>query len=818
MRFGQRLIKIFVGWTCVLGAAWSSNLPVDYLCESSASAPLPLEQVQRVPSTDWRAAADGLVPVPAHGEACWIRVNALPNGAALETAGWLSFADLNVQRVNIDLWDANGKSLGQARRLGPSQGALVTGLRAIFTPAPDAALPLYARFSAPPGVLPFPGLAHQLVVEAVHAETSLRGEQGVDLLNHSGAIFLFTTALVALFFGVALREWNYGIYAIYASLQSITIFTKSGLPFVLDATSSIWLNAWIFNYLVGVLSALLSVRFGRFRQHSPLAAKLAYLVAVLFVALIPMHFLLPAVAGVLIYVVVPLHFLVLLGGNWRGWRSGERGCGILLLGLTPIAVYWLSFLLYSVVLRQPMPSEIALGSGFDFVRTLLLPIAFCYGIADRTLRLQRETARMARFDALTGLFNREGARQYGQQRIDEGSVPAALMLNVERFHAINETLGPLLGDQILKETGQRLRMASQDVTQARVGRMHADQFCMLVPANVNLAALRDTLERLFTQPAEVDGQAVDIALSVGVAVSQEQRPSMAQLLRNAEIALDVGRTQRRNWLHYQSEMESSQRADLDLLSELKRAVEQGQLRMYLQPKVRLSDGSVSSAEALVRWEHPERGMIAPGDFVPFAEKTGRITLITRWMLRQAMELVARYRNEGRPLQISVNLSIFDLGEAGFAARTAALAVEVGAQPGDIRLEITESSAMQDADAALAVMNALRNAGFTLSIDDFGTGYSSLAYLQKMPVAELKIDRAFVRHVRAHTDEAALLESAIGIGHRLGLSVVAEGPEDAQEWALLQSMGCDYAQGWYAAAPMPVAKFDDWCAQNLPFKS
>ncbi|MDZ7938654.1 MAG: EAL domain-containing protein [Rhodoferax sp.] len=817
MRFGQLLLKIFVGWTCVLGMAYAGTLPVDYLCEPAASAPVPLEKIRQLPSTDWHPATDGLVPVPGGGEACWVRIASLPGGAAMEAAPWLSFADLNVQRVNIALWDADGKSLGQAQRLGPSQGAFVTGLRAVFTPSPDAAFPLYARFAVPQGVLPFPGLAHQLVVEAVQAESSLRDEQGVDLLNHSGAVFLFTTALVALFFGVALREWNYGIYAIYALLQSVTIFTKSGLPFVLDASSSIWLNAWIFNYLVGVLSVLLNVRFGRFRKHSPLAAKAAYFVAVLFVVLIPLHFLLPAVANVLIYAVVPLHFLVLLGGNWRGWRSGERGCGILLLGLIPIAVYWLSFLLYSVVLRQPMPSEMALGSGFDFVRTLLLPIAFCYGIADRTLRLQRETARLARFDALTGLLNREGARQYGQQCIDDGAVPTALMLNVERFHAINETLGPVLGDQILKETGQRLRAASQDLAKARVGRMHADQFCMVVPAHANMAALRETLERLFNHPAEVDGQAVDIALSVGVAVSLEKQPSMAQLLRNAEIALDVGRTQHRNWLHYQAEMESSQRADLDLLSELKRAVEQGQLRMYLQPKVRLSDGSVSSAEALVRWEHPERGMIPPGDFVPFAEKTGRITLITRWMLRQAMELAARYRAEGRPLQISVNLSTFDLGEAGFAARTAALAAEVGVDPGDIRLEITESGAMQDANAALVVMNGLRNAGFSLSIDDFGTGYSSLAYLQKMPVAELKIDRAFVRHVRAHTDEAALLESAIDIGHRLGLSVVAEGPEDAQEWALLQSMGCDYAQGWYAAAPMPVAKFEAWCAQNLPFK-
>jgi diguanylate cyclase (GGDEF)-like protein len=425
-----------------------------------------------------------------------------------------------------------------------------------------------------------------------------------------------------------------------------------------------------------------------------MAARLAYGVAVMFVLLIPLHYFLPAVANVLIYGVVPLHFLALLTGNWRGWRAGERGCGILLLGMTPIAAYWLSFLLYSVVLREPMPSELALGSPFDFVRTLLLPVAFCYGIADRTLRLQRETARMARFDALTGLLNREGARQYGQQRIDDGSVPVALMLNVERFHAINETLGPSLGDQILVETGRRLQAVCRPMATAHVGRMHADQFCLVFPSDYQLAFVRESLERAFSIPAEVEGQAVDIALSVGVALPPEQKTTMEQLLRNAEIALDAGRSQHRNWLQYQPEMETSQRADLDLLSELKRAVEHGELRLYLQPKVRLSDGTVASAEALVRWEHPRRGMIPPGDFVPFAEKTGRITLITRWVLEQSMRLAASYRAQGQPLQISVNLSTFDLGETGFATRTAKLAHEVGVDPADIRLEITESGAMR----------------------------------------------------------------------------------------------------------------------------
>lgn len=812
MKFGHIGLRVFLLVALSLWgiATHAAPLAVDYRCD-----PVSLHQAMES-SAGWTHAPDGKVPVSPDGSPCWIRVESLPEGKSMGAANWLSFADLNVQRVDISLFDSKGDLLGQALRLGESRGALVTGLRAIFTPNAQAVFPIYAQFALPRYVLPFPGLAQELVVESVIAETSLRDEQGVDLLNHSGAVFLLTTALVALFFGVALREWNYAIYAVYAGLQSVTIFTKSGLPFVLDVHSPLWLNAWIFNYLVGVLSVLLSVRFGRFRKHSPKAAWLAYGVGVAFVLLIPLHYWLPEVANMLIYVVVPLHFLALLVGNWRGWRAGERGCGILLFGLAPISVYWASFLLYSVVLHEPMPSELALGSLFDFARTLLLPVAFCYGIADRSLGLQRETAKMARFDALTGLLNREGARQYGQLRINKNDVPAVLMLNVERFHAINETLGPVLGDQILIETGRRLQVLCDAYSYACVGRMHADQFCLVFPGDVSLPSMRERVELAFSHPAEVEGQAVDIALAVGAALAPANHTTMDQLLRNAEIALDWGRSHHRNWLHYQQEMETSQRADLDLLSELKRAVEQNELRMYLQPKVRLADGSVSSAEALVRWEHPLRGMIPPVNFVPFAEKTGGITLITRWMLEQAMRLAVRRRAEGQPLQISVNLSAFDLGEAGFAARLARLAQEVGVDPEDIRLEITESGAMQDPVAALEVMNELRSSGFSLSIDDFGTGYSSLAYLQKMPVVELKIDRSFVRNVRPGTDGAALLESTVAMGHRLGLIVVAEGAEDADEWALLRAMGCDYVQGWFAARPMPVAEFEQWCSTKLPF--
>jgi diguanylate cyclase (GGDEF)-like protein len=789
---------------CPLGA-FAGGLKLDYRCDGTEAF-----NATYLKSGGWIAASNGKIPIEAAGVFCWLRID--------EHVGAIGFSDLNVQRVDIALFDASGNSLGHAKRLGPSDNAIVSGTQAVFPLQTNVQYPLYGVFAPIAGTIAIPGLERNLVVESLDAPKFMREGQAEDLLNVSGAVFLFTTAIISLFFGIALREVDFGIYALYATLQAITIFTKSGLAFVFDAQSPLWLNALVFNYLVGVLSVLLSVRFGRFALHSPRTVWVAYGVAITFLLVIPLTYLSPKFGSAIVFALVPLHFLTLLSGNWRGWRFGERGCGILLLGLTPIAAYWTFFVLYNVVLQRALPSAIALGSNFDFFRTLFLPAAFCYGLADRTFRLQRESIRLARFDALTDLRNREGIRKVGQELIDAGKHPCTLMLNIERFHAINETLGPALGDSILRETGRRLSEICKVHPDAVVGRMHADQFCILFPTGELLPMLRAAVEQEFSHPAEVDSQAVDIALAVGVAIPGAQEIIMSQLLRNAEIALDAGRSLRKHWLEYRVDLESSHRADLDLLSELKRAVEQGELRVFLQPKVRLADGVVASAEALVRWMHPRRGLVPPGEFVPFAEKTGRITLLTRWILEEVMRYVTNRRAEGRPIQISVNLSTFDLAEAGFAQRVDELAKLTGVDPSDIRLEITESGAMDDPAAALEVMNDLRNAGFSLSIDDFGTGYSSLAYLQKMPVAELKIDRAFVKDVHAGSDGASLLDSTIALGHRLGLSVVAEGAENAQEWALLKSLGCDYAQGWHAAKPMPIPDFEIWCDTKSPFIS
>ena len=320
---------------------------------------------------------------------------------------------------------------------------------------------------------------------------------------------------------------------------------------------------------------------------------------------------------------------------------------------------------------------------------------------------------------------------------------------------------------------------------------------------------------MFSYPAQVNGQIVDLALAIGAARERElsdtssENLSVTNLLRNAEIALDVARTYRLDWVEYDKVLEVGRQGDLGLMSGISQAISNNEFRLYLQPKIRMADGGMVSAEALIRWEHPTRGLIAPEHFIPFAEKTGCIRMITKWVLSEAMDIVAMLRANGTPIQLGVNLSAFDLDDTALLKLLEQLLIEHRANPADIRFEITEHSAMNNPIAALEVMHGLCNLGFSISIDDFGTGYSSLAYLQKMPVSELKIDRSFVKKFSSEDTGFVLLKSIISLGHQLGLSIVAEGVENADEWDMLVDLDCDYVQGFYISEAMELDQFEAW---------
>ena len=409
------------------------------------------------------------------------------------------------------------------------------------------------------------------------------------------------------------------------------------------------------------------------------------------------------------------------------------------------------------------------------------------------------------FDHLTGLASRENIRRTGDLWLANGIEPLVLVINIDRFKAINDILGYSNGDEVLIVTGRRL----SSIPDVVVSRLHANQFCLISKQAATFDDLQRRLDTMFKQPLLIGGHSVDISLSVGVMAHGPQDMDMIRRIRNAELALLEGRRTYTDWLNYDIAMETSHQDDLAFLSALRNAVDEDELRLYLQPKVRLSDESSNSAEALVRWQHPERGLLFPSDFISFAEKTGCIGLITRWMLREAMRFAQACRSSGQSLQISVNLSMHDLRDKHLVDGIVGLLAETGANPADIRLEMTETLIMDDPVEMLAVMRDLKEHGFEMSVDDFGTGYSSLAYLQKMPVTELKIDRSFVSRARPGSDAETLLDSVISLGHRLDLTVVAEGVETREEWQLLRSLGCDYVQGWLIAKAMPMEEFNRW---------
>lgn len=414
-------------------------------------------------------------------------------------------------------------------------------------------------------------------------------------------------------------------------------------------------------------------------------------------------------------------------------------------------------------------------------------------------------------DSLTQLPNREGIRADGDAHLRQGNDPLVLVLDLDSFKAINDALGYEFGDAVLIEAARRLH----SIPEVKVGRLHASQFCLLASSHADTSDLIEEVRTRFAEPLNVMGEPVDISFTVGVAVAPRHGQSMQHLIRAAAIATHAAQRVNADWLTFSDSMELNSRADLSLLSKLKDAVTQNQLEMHLQPKVRIADGSIESAEALIRWRHPERGLVPPSEFIPFAEQTGSIRMLTEWMLKKALLVCAQQRVAGRPIQISVNISASDLRDDRLGRQAQELAARLHADPRDIRFEVTESSVMDDPDTALKHLYALRQAGFSLSIDDFGTGYSSLAYLQKMPVQELKVDRSFVKGVQEGSAAEVLLDSICSLAHRMGLSIVAEGVETAEEWAIVKRLGCEYVQGWYVAKAMPVEAFWDWRQLNEP---
>jgi len=434
---------------------------------------------------------------------------------------------------------------------------------------------------------------------------------------------------------------------------------------------------------------------------------------------------------------------------------------------------------------------------------------------------QHEILQLAYWDRLTGLPNRTQFRDLIKQSIqasqaggEEVHPVTVIMLNLDRFKHVNDVLGYAFGDQLLKAVADRL---STHITPdlGTVARLGGDEFAVMVEDQdaTQATPIAHRIATAFEAPLKLEDQTVDLSAGIGLASWPLHAQDVDMLLSRAEIAMYVAKRKTTGIQIYDPALDSSSTQTLSLLTELRHAVEDGQLRLYLQPKLNLSDNTVIAAEALVRWQHPVRGLVPPMQFIPFAEQTGFVRQLTLWMFEEVAKELPRLRADGRPLRVAINLSTRDLLDQDFPAKLDAMMLKHNAPTNAFCLEITESAIMDDPQRAEATLNRLSERGFKLSIDDFGTGYSSLAYLKRLPVNELKIDKSFVMGMENDESDAKIVRSTIDLAHNLGLSVVAEGVENQAILDKLVELQCDEAQGYFMSKPIPLLDFIAWRAKH-----
>jgi diguanylate cyclase (GGDEF)-like protein len=431
------------------------------------------------------------------------------------------------------------------------------------------------------------------------------------------------------------------------------------------------------------------------------------------------------------------------------------------------------------------------------------------GIAEREQRIMLQ----AQFDSLTGLPNRNHAMELLRSSLRVGTKtghPVTVMImHLQRFREIQSSLGHEIGDEVLRQIAIRLRSVLDDAQ--ILARLEGDQFLIIAPNSDQNEGKRIAQQLADLLDSGLSVQSVNVTLDacIGMCVSPEHGRQPDELLRRAAVAKNDAQQLHRKIRLYQNGREAKHVRQLAILGDLRRATEKNELKLFLQPKIELRDTLVCGAEALLRWDHPELGQIPPHEFIPLAESAGSIAIVTEWVINRVVRQCAEWKKLGIDLPIAVNLSRRDLMNKKLPALIQHQLDTYNVKASSIVLEITEEAVVQDIDRAIAVLEALRAMGMTISMDDFGTGYSSLGHLQKLPVDELKIDRAFVTNLPEERQNAAIVRSIIELAHNLGLEVVAEGVETTAALRWLREEGCERAQGFYLSKPMPAANFEDW---------
>ncbi|GAB4288274.1 MAG: hypothetical protein Kow0096_00540 [Thiohalomonadaceae bacterium] len=436
-------------------------------------------------------------------------------------------------------------------------------------------------------------------------------------------------------------------------------------------------------------------------------------------------------------------------------------------------------------------------------------------VAERQEALEHQ----ALHDALTGLPNRvllQDRVQHAiqqQRRLGQGGL-ALLIMDLDGFKEINDTLGHPIGDGLLQQLADRLQREVRDSD--TVARLGGDEFAVLLEQADETEArhMAGRILRLLDQPFEVAGQSLYVAGSIGLALYPRHAQTPQELSRRADVAMYVAKREKNGIAVYDPAQDHYTLQRLAQASDLRSAIGNEHLLLHFQPQIDLRNGLFSGVEALLRWQHPQLGYISPDDFIPVAEQTGLIRHLTYWVLDNALAHMAAWHHHGLPLgTIAVNLSAYNLQDTGLALEVARLIRKWGVQPWRLVLEITESSMMANPARALATLEKLNDIGVQIAIDDFGTGYSSLSYLKQLPVDKLKIDKSFVIHMNEDDSDAMIVRSTIDLAHNLGLEVVAEGVESAEALELLRILDCDAAQGYHISRPLAAVALEEWLATS-----
>ena len=449
------------------------------------------------------------------------------------------------------------------------------------------------------------------------------------------------------------------------------------------------------------------------------------------------------------------------------------------------------------------------------VLLFLLPLTAIY--ANAAMSLQRE--HQALHDELTGLPNRTLLLRRTAEALAEaartGSTAGFLLLDLDRFKEVNDTLGHAVGDGLLRLVAHRLTHSVRPGDM--VARLGGDEFAVLLPSVREVSAAREVAARLraaLAEPVRLEGMSFQVEASIGIALYPHDASAVEVLLQRADVAMYLAKERRTGVETYVSERDRNSPARLALLGDLRRAIDRGELELHYQPKITLADGLTSGMEALVRWRHPQRGMLMPGEFLPVTEQSYLMRDLTAWIIETACNQAACWQREGLGVPVSVNLSARDLIDVRLADTLESELRRYGLARDALVLEISERVLTGEPAHAIATVEALARLGAPLSLDDFGTGYSSLLRLKRLPVTEVKVDGSFISRMLEGPDDELIVRSLVELVRALGIRSVAEGVETAEAAAALRAMGCDAAQGWHFGVPLAAGPATEWLAGHL----